>query len=94
MLRGGPQKRFKTHGPFSLNQLTNYVIKHHYDHKLHQRKQFEGHSHRSRHLIAFLFSSAATMARPGCGDQYAGLAEGNGDKENIDGSLEPPVYML
>ena len=40
------------------------------------------------------FSSAATMASPGCGDQYTGLAEGNGDKESIDRSLEPPVYML
>ena len=51
----------------------------------HQRKHFEGHSHRSRRLIAFLSSSAATMA---------GLADDNDDKESIDGSLEPPVYML
>ena len=29
------------------------------------------------------------------GDEYnAVLAEGNGNKKSIDGSLEPPVYML
>ena len=34
----------------------------------HQRKHFEGRTHRSRRLIAFLFSSAATRARHGwCG---------------------------
>ena len=60
----------------------------------HQRKHYEGCSHMLRRLIAFLFSSTATMAKPGCGDQYAGLAEGSGDKESIDGSLEPPIYML
>ena len=38
--------------------------------------------------------TAATMARPGCGDRYVGLAEGNDDKESIDRSLEPPIYML
>ena len=57
-------------------------------------KHFEGCSQRSHRLIAFLFSSTATMARLGCGDQYAGVAEGNGDKESIDRSLEPPIYML
>ena len=31
----------------------------------HQSKHFERRSHGSRRLIAFLFSSAATMARPG-----------------------------
>ena len=60
----------------------------------HQRKHFEGHSRRSCHLITFLFSYAATMTRPGYGDQYAGLAEGNGDKESIDESVEQPIYML
>ena len=63
--------------------------------KYHQRKHFEGHSDGSHCLrLPPFFSSAATMARPGCGDAYAGLADGNGDKESIEGNFEPPVYML
>ena len=64
----------------------------------HQRKHFEGRSHRSCHLITFLFLPLQPWSGMGgvvChGDRYAGLAEGNGDKKSIDGSLEPPVYML
>ena len=144
--RGATEKSPRYMVPFLLNpQPTNYIIKHHYDHKLHhhneywltamlinckcllmvilvtmsqtdtfdlhavrhhqpsgcgkessglskyhQRKHFERHSLRSRRLIASIFYFAATMARPGWGDRYAGLAEGDDNRKPLMGVWSHP----